>query len=201
MNLLIATGNNAKSLELQELLSDLRITLLDLKAFPEIERVGETGSTFIDNASLKAVGYAVQTNLMTLADDSGLEVEALGGAPGIRSARYAGEGASDLDRIDALLKELGDDSNRAAQFVSAIVIANGNGEILNRALGTCAGNIASLPRGSGGFGYDPIFIPDGYDLTFAELGPKIKNQISHRARALRSAHLYLQNLTVSSTAG
>jgi XTP/dITP diphosphohydrolase len=200
MKLLIATGNKAKCQELSELLSDLPITLLDLTAFPEIERVVETGSTFIDNASMKAVGYAVQTKLMTLADDSGLEVEALGGAPGIRSARYAGEGASDLDRIDALLKELGDDSSRGARFVSAIVIANERGEILNRSLGTSKGNIASLPRGSGGFGYDPIFIPDGYDLTFAELGPEVKNQISHRACALRSARLYLQNLTASSSA-
>jgi XTP/dITP diphosphohydrolase len=200
MNLLIATGNKAKCQELRELLSDLPITLLDLKAFPEIEKVSETGGTFVDNASLKAVGYAVQTKLMTLADDSGLEVEALGGAPGVRSARYLGAEASDLHRIEALLKELGDDSNRAARFVSAVVIAGQNGEILNRSLGTCAGSIASVPRGSAGFGYDPIFIPDGYDVTFAELEAEVKNQISHRARALKSARLYLQNLTASSGA-
>jgi len=200
MNLLVATSNKAKCQELRELLANLRITLLDLTAFPEVERVAEVGNTFVENATLKAVGYAVQTKLLTLADDSGLEVEALSGAPGIRSARYAGAGASDLDRVEALLKELVNESNRAARFVCAIVVADGRGKILNTSVGYCAGKIAPAPRGSAGFGYDPIFIPEGYELTFAEMGSQIKQQISHRGRALRSACRFLRNLTVSSGA-
>ena len=199
MNLLIASGNKAKCGELIQLLSHLPITLLDLTAFPGIEPVPETGSTFLQNATLKAVGYATRTSLIALADDSGLEVEALGGAPGVRSARYAGGDASDLDRVEALLTELKDSPSRTARFVSAVVIADPRGQILNTSIGTCDGKIATVPRGSAGFGYDPIFVPEGYDLTFAELGAEVKNQISHRSRALRSAHLFLQNLTASSS--
>ncbi len=198
--LLIATSNEGKRSELRQLLSHLPISLFDLQDFPALEPIAETGANFIENASLKAVGYATQAGLPTLADDSGLEVDALGGAPGVRSARFAGEFASDADRIEALLAALDsvDESKRSARFVSAVVIADRNGEILNVSVGTCEGRIGLAPRGAGGFGYDPLFIPNGYELTFAELKPEIKNQISHRARALGATREYLQGLTAPS---
>ena len=162
---------------------------------PQIQR-------FLSHA-LKAAGYATQTGLLTLADDSGLEVEALGGAPGILSARYAGEGASDAARTTRLLAELTivPAAKRSARFVSAVAIANSEGQILNVSVGTCDGHIDFAPRGSGGFGYDPVFIPLGYHKTFAELKPEIKNQISHRARALLGACEFLRTLTIRSSDG
>jgi len=201
-HLLIATTSEGKRSELRQLLSDLPMSLFDLLDFPAIERVPETGHTFVENASLKAVGYATQTGLLALADDSGLEVDALGGAPGVRSARYAGEQASDAERIRTLLAALAsiDESKRSARFVSAVVIADSNREILNVSVGRCEGRIALATRGTRGFGYDPVFIPSGYDLTFAELKPEIKNKISHRAIALSAGHKYLHNLTTASGA-
>jgi XTP/dITP diphosphohydrolase len=202
-HLLIATTSGGKPSEIRQLLSDLPISLFDLLDFPAIEKIPETGNTFVENASLKAVGYATQTGLLTLADDSGLEVDALGGDPGVRSARYAGEAASDSERIAALLAALAlvDESKRSARFVSAVVIADSNREILNVSVGRCEGQIALAPRGTAGFGYDPVFMPNGYGLTFAELKAEIKNQISHRAQALASTRLYLQSLTAPSGAG
>jgi XTP/dITP diphosphohydrolase len=201
-HLLIATSNEGKRAEIQQLLSDLPVSLFDLRNFPAIEPIAETGTTFVENASLKAIGYATQTGLLTLADDSGLEVDALGGSPGVRSARYTGELASDAERIEALLAALAfvDESKRSARFVSAVVIADSNREILNVSVGECEGRIAFAPRGDGGFGYDPVFIPNGGDLTFAELKPEIKNQISHRAHALAAACAYLLGLTAASSA-
>ena len=201
--LLIATSNEGKRVEIQQLLSDLPISLFDLRNFPAIELIAETGNTFVENASLKAIGYATQTGLLTLADDSGLEVDALGSAPGVRSARYTGESASDAARIELLLSTLAcvDESKRSARFVAAVVIANSQREILNLSVGECEGRIALAARGRGGFGYDPVFVPNGGDLTFAELRPAIKNQISHRARALAATRAYLLGLTVGSSAG
>ncbi|MEK6334449.1 MAG: RdgB/HAM1 family non-canonical purine NTP pyrophosphatase [Acidobacteriota bacterium] len=196
-SLLIATRNEGKIRELRELLADLPVQLLRLNDFPEINTVPETGDTFIENASLKASGYARQARVLALADDSGLEVDALGGAPGVFSARYAGEAASDLVRVDRLLAELSkiEAAKRNARFVSVVVIANEEGRILNASTGVCEGHIASAPRGENGFGYDPVFIPLGYDSTFAELTPNVKNRISHRAQALRSARDFLLTLT------
>jgi XTP/dITP diphosphohydrolase len=201
-HLLIATSNKGKRGELRQLLSDVSISLFDLRDFPNIKLIAETGDTFVANASLKAVGYAAQTGLLTLADDSGLEVDALGGAPGVRSARYTGESASDAERIEALLARLAfvDESKRSARFVSAVVIADSNGEILDVSVGRCEGRIALAPRGTGGFGYDPVFIPIEYDKTFAELKPAIKNQIGHRARAMLGARAFLRTLTTPSSA-
>ena len=198
-SLLIATTNEGKRAEIQQLLSDLPFSFFDLRNFPAIKPIAETGTTFVENASLKAIGYAAQTGLLTLTDDSGLEVDALGGAPGVRSARYTGEGASDAERIEALLAALAcvDESQRSARFVSAVVIADSNGEILNVSVGNCEGQIALATRGEGGFGYDPAFIPDGGDLTFAELKPETKNQISHRAHALAATRVYLLGLTAA----
>ena len=136
-----------------------------------LEPVVETGGTFVENASLKASGYAKQSGLLTLADDSGLEVEALKGAPGVLSARYAGEGASDRQRVEKLLADLSnvEAPGRTARFVSAVATANSNGSILNMSVGICEGRITFEPEGAGGFGYDPIFIPAGSEITFAVL--------------------------------
>jgi XTP/dITP diphosphohydrolase len=200
--LLIATSNEGKRAEIQILLSDLPFSLFDLRNFPDIPPIAETGTTFVENASLKAIGYATQTGLLTLADDSGLEVDALGGAPGVLSARYTGDSASDAERVEALLVALAsvDESKRSARFVSAIVIADSSREILNVSVGKCEGRIALAPRGAGGFGYDPVFIPNSCDLTFAEVEPEIKNQISHRARSLTATRTYLLGLTAASAA-
>ena len=201
--LLIATSNEGKRAELELLLSDLPVALLDLRNFPDIQPIAETGATFVENASLKAFGYAAQTGLLTLADDSGLEVDALDGAPGVRSARYAGDSASDVERVQALLAALAfvDETKRSARFVSAVVIADRNREILNVSVGECEGRIAISARGQRGFGYDPVFIPNGSDVTFGELKPEIKNQISHRARALAATRAYLLALTAASGGG
>ena len=195
--LLIATWNKGKRRELQQLLSDLPFAMMGLDDIPGLEPVLETGGTFVENASLKASGYAKQSGLLTLADDSGLEVEALKGAPGVLSARYAGERASDRQRVEKLLADLSnvDAPSRTARFVSTVAIAISNGSVLNISVGICEGRIAFEPQGSGGFGYDPIFIPAGSEMTFAELPPEIKNQISHRHSALEKAREFLRNLT------
>jgi XTP/dITP diphosphohydrolase len=199
-SLLVATQNQGKLRELRQLLADLPLELSALTDFPNVEMVPETGESFIENASLKAMGYATQTGRLALADDSGLEVDALGGAPGILSARYAAEGASDADRIEKLLADLSNNSlaERSARFVSAVVIADSAGKILNVSVGRCDGRINFAPGGSGGFGYDPVFVPNGYDQTFAELKTETKNRISHRARALAGALEFLRSLTIAS---
>lgn len=183
--ILIATKNSGKILELKELLGDLPIKLLSLKDFPDVVEAAETGATFAENAAIKARGYALQTGVFALADDSGLEVAALGGAPGIYSARYAGENASDAARIEKLLKEMSvtRTENRAARFVCAMAFADKNGEILYTSEEFCEGTIAFEPRGKNGFGYDPVFIPSGFNETFGELSEAIKQKISHRGRA------------------
>jgi XTP/dITP diphosphohydrolase len=198
--LLLATQNEGKLKELRSLLADLPLDLFSLADFPKVEVVPETGESFTENASLKAVGYALQTGLLTLADDSGLEVDALGGAPGIFSARYAGEGAADADRTNRLLAELSNTpaGERAARFVSAVAIANEGGEVVNLSIGACEGQIDFAPSGTEGFGYDPVFIPSGYDKSFGALKSEIKNQISHRARALLAAREFLRTLTQGS---
>jgi XTP/dITP diphosphohydrolase len=193
MELLIATHNAGKVRELESLLDGLPWRLRSLAEFPDVMKVEETGSTFAENAALKARGYAAQTRLWTLADDSGLEVEALGGAPGVLSARYGGEGASDAGRTARLLKELArtDDRQRRARFVCVIAITDAAARLVHTSTGTCEGSIALAPRGGRGFGYDPVFIPDGYEQTFGELSPDIKQRISHRARALEAARPFL----------
>ena len=195
--LLIATSNQGKLAELRELLTNLPFTLFALADYPHIQIVAETGLTFIENASIKASDYARQTGLLTLADDSGLEVEGLHGAPGVFSARYLNESASYADRIQALLTELSGScrAERAARFVCAVAISDARGSLVHVSVGICKGQLAKSPRGSGGFGYDPIFVPDGYNLTFAELSTHTKNLISHRARALREAREFLHCLT------
>lgn len=191
--LLIATYNPGKIRELESLLGALPFRLRGLREFPSIREVAETGTTFAENAVLKATGYARQTRLWTLADDSGLEVEALGGAPGVFSARYGGPEASDADRVLLLLDELSrtNDQERRARFVSVIAIADPDAQLSNVAEGICDGRLTHAPRGSNGFGYDPIFIPDGYEETFGELSDEVKKSISHRARALAATDSFL----------
>jgi XTP/dITP diphosphohydrolase len=191
--LLIATSNAGKVREALPLLDGLPLRWRSLAEFPGIAEVEETGATFAENAALKATAYAAQTGLWTLADDSGLEVDALGGAPGIFSARYGGKGASDAERIARLLDELSrtGDSERRARFVCVIAIADPDARLVNTSTGTCEGSIAFAPRGEGGFGYDPVFIPDGYQESFGELPPELKQRISHRARALGAARSFL----------
>jgi XTP/dITP diphosphohydrolase len=184
-DLLIATNNAGKVRELHELFSGMPIKLRSLGDFPGITEIDETGSTFLENAMLKAKGYAAQTGLMALADDSGLEVAALDGAPGIYSARFAGENTGFDVKIDRILSLLAEEKNqdRSSRFVCSMAVADATGEIRFTAEGICEGVIAFSPRGNGGFGYDPIFVPDGFDLTFGELPDPVKQQISHRARA------------------
>ena len=199
--LLIATSNQGKLREVRDILKDLDLRLFSLSDCAAIQPVEETGATFIENASLKATEYACQAKIMTLADDSGLEVDALNGAPGVLSARYLGEATSYPVRNQSLLAELDSHKNRAARFVCAIAIADPNGKILHFSNGVCEGRIAMASRGDGGFGYDPIFVPEGFEMTFGELSAEIKNRISHRARALAGAREFLTGLTAGSTAG
>ena len=196
--LLVATRNRGKLQEFRALLAGVSIELCDLSSFPYITSVAETGDTFTENASLKAMGYAGQAGELTIADDSGLEVEALDGAPGVFSARYAGPGASDTERVDKLLTELSNlnAGNRAARFVSVVAVSDSSGTILNVSSGVCKGTIVEAPRGANGFGYDPIFVPEGFDKTFAELTSQVKNEISHRARAFRGTAKFLRSLTL-----
>ncbi|MBD2313533.1 RdgB/HAM1 family non-canonical purine NTP pyrophosphatase [Desertifilum sp. FACHB-1129] len=177
--LVVATGNPGKLKEMQAHLSD-RAWALELK--PDALEIEETGQTFQENACLKASEVAKALNQWAIADDSGLAVDALEGAPGIYSARY---GQTDTERIQRLLKELGEHANRQAQFVCAIAIARPDGEIAALVEGICRGEILHSPRGDRGFGYDPIFYVPQYQLTFAEMPPELKRQISHRALAFQ----------------
>ena len=192
-SLLLGTRNPGKVIEITGILADLGWSFSSLQEFPDVGEAEENFVTYAENAIAKAQFYASATGLCALADDSGLEVAALDGAPGVFSARYAGANASDADRRALLLSELTKvgDTNRRARFVAVVVIANPDGEILNVSEGICEGSIARAPRGTGGFGYDPLFIPEGYDQTFAELPDTIKNRISHRARALMSTKDFL----------
>jgi XTP/dITP diphosphohydrolase len=194
-DLLIATRNEGKVAELLPLTRSLPLRLRSLAEFPEIGEVAETGETFAENASIKAQAYASQSRLWALSDDSGLVVDALGGAPGVYSARYGGMGLSFAERITRLLGELrqSGSADRRARFVCVIAIADPGGEIVNVSTGICEGLIADAPRGTNGFGYDPVFAPDGYDQTFGELSTEIKERISHRALALAATRAFLLN--------
>ena len=200
--LLIATKNAGKIKELKELLIGLPIQTRCLNAFPNITEPEETGANFAENAVLKAKYYALQTKLWALADDSGLEVEALNGAPGVFSARYAGENANDEEKIEKLLRELNNIKNikdRRARFVCAMAIADETGEIKFLADGVCDGAIALTASGANGFGYDPVFIPDGFSNTFGELSDQIKRKISHRALATGKIIQHLRRFYAAST--
>jgi len=193
MKLLIATHNPGKVREYQELLAALPLEL----TYPAQEgldiEVAEAGESFAENARLKAAAYARASSLLTLADDSGLEVDALSGEPGIRSARYAGSGASDEDRYQLLLEKLRGVTweERTARFRCVIAVATPEGQV-RTAEGACEGIIAFEPKGEHGFGYDPVFYFPEYGMTMAELPPETKNRISHRARAAQGAREILE---------
>lgn len=179
-SLVVATGNPGK---LEEMQAYLVGTGWDLRLKPDEIDIEETGSTFSENACLKASQVAQQMGQWAIADDSGLEVEALDGAPGLYSARY---GKTDQERIERLLNELGNELNREARFVCVIAIARPDGTIALAAEGLCPGRILHQPRGAGGFGYDPIFFVPEYNQTFAEMPADLKHRISHRGKAFEA---------------
>ena len=193
IDLLVATRNAHKTEEIQRILGP-QFNVTDLAAHPEIPHIAESGTTFQENAILKAVAVSKRMPGFVIADDSGLEVEALGGAPGVHSARYVGMNATDQEKTDKLLEELtrvGATKNaRRARFRCVLALAC-KGNVLGAFEGIIEGQIADRPHGSHGFGYDPIFIPDGFQQTFGELAPAEKNQLSHRARALERLRTFL----------
>ncbi len=199
MKLLVATNNPGKAEEYGALLDDLPVELTYLEAEGITLQVEETSSSFRENAVLKARRYAEASGLLTLADDSGLEVDALGGEPGIRSSRYAGPGASDADRVRLLLENLRQVpwERRQARFRCVVAIATPDGQV-HTAEGECHGIIAFEPRGSHGFGYDPVFYMPEFDATMAELPPEVKNRVSHRARAVQAARPLLMKMLAKS---
>jgi XTP/dITP diphosphohydrolase len=185
--LVVATGNPGKLREMQAYLTDPGWELM-LK--PDELEIEETGTTFLENAGLKASQVAKALGEWSIADDSGLAVMALNGAPGLYSARY---GRTDADRIARLLRELGDRRDRQAQFVCAIALARPDGTIALQAEGICPGEILDAPRGEGGFGYDPIFYVPEQGMTFAEMPPQVKHEVSHRGRAFAALLPQLEN--------
>jgi len=193
--LLIATHNRGKLREYAALLANLPLTLLSPDELGLDLDVVESGDTYADNAALKANAYAQASGMLSLADDSGLEVAALDGAPGVRSARYAL--GDDADRVKALLRALDKagtpQEERAARFYCVIVLAAPDGRSWS-AEGECAGRIIDTPRGSGGFGYDPVFFISSHGCTMAELPSEEKNRISHRARAAQAIRPILERL-------
>jgi XTP/dITP diphosphohydrolase len=215
-DLLIATRNEGKIAELSEILAPLPVRLRFLQEFRNISDVAEVGGTYQENATLKAVSYARQTGITALADDSGLEVVALGGAPGVLSARFGGTRLTDMERSQALLASLEKTelTSRNARFVCCMVLYGippsqvqvvSSPQVLGVTQGICEGSLAHDPTGTDGFGFDPIFIPKGYNLPFAALDQTIKRRISHRALAGEKMRqkldlLFGPNLTASRSA-
>jgi len=193
LKLLLGTNNQAKIREYRSLLADLPYRLVTLAEQGITTVVDETGETLEENARLKVTRLAAESHLLTLADDSGLEVDALGGEPGPLSARYAGENASDSDRMDYLLAQLRDVpwARRTARFRCVIAIAAPDGKTMLCA-GECPGLITFAPRGEYGFGYDPVFYLPEMDRTMAELPPEVKNRLSHRSQAARQVGRILE---------
>jgi XTP/dITP diphosphohydrolase len=182
--LILATRNAHKTEEIRHILGD-RFEVVDVTSFPSLPEIEETGTTFLENARLKALGISRLTDGWVLADDSGLEADALGGAPGVWSSSFGGEeGNHDLNN-QRLMKEMDGKANRRARFRCTLVLANG-GEEKGVFLGTVEGSIAESPSGNGGFGYDPLFIPAGHDKTMADLGAEAKSSLSHRAKAIQA---------------
>ncbi|MGJ9457125.1 XTP/dITP diphosphatase [Oceanobacillus sp. CF4.6] len=194
--IIIATKNKGKANEFKAFFSKYEIeavSLLDLnKELPDVE---ETGSTFEENAALKAEQIATLLNTPVLADDSGLIIDALEGRPGLFSARYAGEPKNDQANIDKVLQELEEIplKKRSARFICVLAIAIPGEDTVFRT-GYCEGQITTEPKGENGFGYDPIFIPENFDVTMAELTPKVKNEISHRKNAISQLEKWIHNL-------
>jgi XTP/dITP diphosphohydrolase len=199
IELVVATRNRHKTHEIQQILGP-EFKVRDLGAHPDISEIRESGTSFEENAKLKALAASTQLPALVIADDSGLEVDALGGAPGIYSARYAGANATDTDKIDKLLRELervrATDDRRRARFRCVVALAR-NANLLETFEGIVEGTIANEVRGDYGFGYDPIFIPEGFEQTFGELPKDVKNTISHRAKAIRALAERLRQLELA----
>ncbi|MBU0567081.1 XTP/dITP diphosphatase [bacterium] len=195
VEVILASRNKGKIREIRELLGDLKIHLTSLDDHPGLPSPVEDGESFRENAVKKAKVVASLTRKIAIADDSGLEVEALDGKPGVRSARFGGEGLSDEGRAEKLLSLLKDipSSNRKAAFKCVVAIVDPQGNV-RTTKGKCSGIIGFEPKGENGFGYDPIFIPEEYEKTMAELSPEIKNKISHRAKAFAQAKKILEEM-------
>lgn len=198
--IVLATRNHGKIMELRSLLKGMPVRVLSFLDFPDLPSIEEDGKSFRQNAEKKAKVVARATGRVAVADDSGLEVDFLGGAPGIRSARFAGERATDRDNVRKLLKLLDGVpwEERGARFVCVVCASDPRGRAVF-ADGVCEGAIGFEMRGTHGFGYDPIFVPKGYRATLAEMDPALKNKISHRAQAMARFRELLEDfLTVSS---
>ena len=180
--LIVATRNAHKTGEIQAMIGD-RFEVLDVTGFPEGPEIEETGTTFLENARLKAEGISRLLDGWVLSDDSGLEVDALGGAPGVWSSSFGGQEGNHPLNNEKLMSEMAGKEERGARFRCTMVLARAGLEVANFS-GTVEGRIIDSPRGGQGFGYDPLFIPEGYEETFAELGNEAKNNLSHRSRAL-----------------
>ena len=196
-NLVVATGNAHKTAEIAAMLGARFDEVRDLRAFPDLPPADETGATFAENAALKALAISrALPAMLVLADDSGIEVDALDGCPGVYSARYAGPGATDADNRRKLLAELEAEGARGkartARFRCVLVLARG-GEILHSCDGAVEGILANGEKGAGGFGYDSLFIPEGYCETFGQLPESTKNAFSHRARAMEKLIAWLDS--------
>jgi len=197
-NLLVATTNPGKVREFREMLGAADLAFTDLSSHPRVDPVEETGQTFRANACLKATFYAKHFQTWTVADDSGLEVDALNGAPGVHSARWAeinAAGKGDTDNNALLLKQLQNipDDRRAARFVCVLALADPQGRIVLTARDTVEGRVIHEPRGHNGFGYDPLFLIDALGKTTAQLAPDEKHAISHRGKALRHLRALMDN--------
>ena len=211
LEILIATRNRGKIREIRKMLHSLPVRLRSLDEFAEVSAVEEIGVSYEENASLKALSYAKQTGVCALADDSGLEVEALGGAPGVFSARFGGDHLSDSERNAKLLTALSDycESKRAARFVCSMALAgwslegqeieSSGPQLLALTRGGCEGFIATDAHGENGFGFDPVFTPTGYHATFADLPNEVKARISHRAHAIAAMRVFLDSWLVCPT--
>ena len=195
--LLIGTSNPGKVREIKLALDELPLILRSLDEYSDLSTPIESGESYADNAIIKATDYARQTGLCVLADDSGLEVDWLDGAPGLHSARF-GSG-SDADRVELLLEKLEGALNggRRARFVSVVAIVHPTVGVINVSEGECRGRITHARLGTNGFGYDPVFIPDGYEQTFGQLTNDVKAGISHRAKSLALAKAFLTELLAS----
>lgn len=187
--LILATRNAHKTAEIRAMIGDV-FEVLDVSSFPECPEIEETGTTFLENARLKAEGISRVLDGWVLSDDSGLEVDALGGAPGVWSSSFGGQEGNHALNNATLLEKLAGVNDRRARFRCTMVLARG-GLAQADFSGTVEGAIIDEPRGLQGFGYDPLFIPEGYDRTFAELGETVKNTLSHRSRALAQAVSHL----------
>ncbi len=188
--LVVATRNAHKAEEIRQMIGD-RFEVLDATAFPDLPEVEETGTTFLENATLKALAVSREVGGLVLSDDSGLEVDALDGRPGVWSSSFGGDEGNHAKNNERMMREMKGVEERAARFRCVMVLAR-DGEVVADFSGAVEGRILDGPQGEGGFGYDPLFAPEGHDESFAELGSEVKNGMSHRGRALAQVTAWLE---------